>query len=86
MQLEGGSRGPVPFPHHIHQNRLSDCQVCHSVFPQEALSIETLKTKGQLKPKEVMNKQCVKCHRAEKKAGNKSGPTTCTKCHIRKKQ
>jgi len=83
IQIDGGSRGEVPFPHHAHQERLGDCNVCHAVFPQEPQSLNKLKAAGQLKPKEVMNKQCVKCHRAEKKAGNKSGPTTCSQCHIR---
>lgn len=83
MQLDGGTRGVVPFPHQAHQNRLNDCNTCHSVFPQEPQALIKQKQAGHLKPKEVMNKQCVKCHRAEKKAGNPSGPTTCSKCHIR---
>jgi Class III cytochrome C family len=83
IQIEGGTRGSVPFPHRIHQDMLGDCKICHAVFPQEAQSLTRLKNEGQLKPKEVMNKQCVKCHRTEKKAGNKTGPTTCSKCHVR---
>ncbi len=83
IQIDGGTRGIVPFPHQAHQNRLSDCNTCHAVFPQEPQSLIKLKQAGQLKPKEVMNKQCVKCHRSEKKAGNPSGPTTCSKCHVR---
>ena len=83
IQIEGGTRGAVPFPHRAHQDRLGDCKVCHAVFPQEKQSMARLKKEGQMKPKEVMNKLCVKCHKAEKKAGNKTGPTTCSKCHIR---
>jgi len=79
--IYGGSRGDVPFPHHAHQNRLKDCNTCHSVFPQEVASIKKLKETGKLKPKQVMNKQCVKCHKDQKKAGNPTGPTTCSKCH-----
>lgn len=83
IQIDGGNRGVVPFPHQAHQDRISDCNTCHAVFPQEPQSLNKLKQAGQLKPKQVMNKQCVKCHRAEKKAGNPSGPTTCSTCHIR---
>ena len=41
------------------------------------------KTKKKLEKKHVMNKLCIKCHKAEKKAGKPYGPTTCSKCHIR---
>jgi hypothetical protein len=42
-----------------------------------------LKAEGTLKKKYVMNKLCTKCHKEKKNAGQKSGPTTCTKCHIK---
>ena len=83
MTLEGGSRGRVPFPHLRHQTGLRDCQVCHALFPQERLSIERLKSEGQLVKKQVMNTLCIKCHRAEASAGNPSGPKTCAQCHVR---
>ena len=73
---------------HVSENRdasyekcLTDCNVCHEVFPQEKGVIEKLKAEKQLKKKQVMNAQCIKCHRAKKKAGEKTGPTTCSKCH-----
>jgi hypothetical protein len=81
--LFGGESGNVSFPHHQHQTRLGDCNLCHSVFPQKKSAIEEMKAKGGLKKKEVMNKLCIKCHNAEKKAGNKAGPTTCTTCHVK---
>lgn len=83
MDLFGGTRGKVPFPHHQHQKSLKDCNTCHSVFPQKPGSIEDMKKNGALKKKYVMNVLCTKCHKAEKKAGNPSGPTTCSKCHMR---
>jgi hypothetical protein len=86
MELYGGKRGEVPFPHRQHQENLGDCQICHSVFPQETGSIEKLKAEGKLKKKYVMNKLCTKCHREKKRAGQQSGPTTCTKCHIKQKK
>lgn len=83
IEIYAGSKGDVPFPHRVHQERLKDCNVCHAVFPQEAESIKKLKDAGTLKKKDVMNKQCIKCHKDEKKAGNPSGPTTCSKCHVK---
>jgi hypothetical protein len=83
IELYGGTRGNVPFPHRRHQEKLGDCQICHSVFPQQAGIIETLKADGKLKQKYVMNKLCTKCHRKKKRAGQAAGPTTCTKCHIK---
>lgn len=84
MTLEGGKRGDVPFPHHKHQEMLKDCQICHVLFPQKAGSIEALKAEGKLKKKQVMNKQCTKCHRTKRKAGEKTGPVACKTCHIKK--
>ena len=83
IKLDGGKRGNVSFPHRQHQKNLVDCQICHSIFPQEAGAIKKLKAQGALKKKHVMNKLCTKCHREKKKAGQRSGPTTCTKCHIK---
>jgi hypothetical protein len=83
IKLAGGSRGEVPFPHLDHQNRLEDCKICHSLFPQTKDSVEALKAEGKLKGKQVMNKLCIKCHKAEKRAGKPAGPTTCAKCHVR---
>ena len=83
IDVDGGSRGKVPFPHAQHQDRLTDCNVCHSAFPQETAAISKMKTKGSLKPKQVMNTQCIKCHKAEKKAGKPHGPLTCSECHVR---
>jgi len=83
IQIDAGSKGAVSFQHRKHQDRLGDCNVCHNMFPQEPQSLARLKENGKLKPKAVMKKLCVKCHKAEKKAGNKAGPTTCSKCHIR---
>jgi hypothetical protein len=83
IELNGGQRGNVSFPHRQHQNNLGDCKICHSVFPQKAGIIAELKAEGKLKQKHVMNKLCTKCHKEKKKAGQPSGPTTCSKCHIK---
>lgn len=78
-----GNQGDVKFPHHQHQETLKDCMLCHDLFPQQAGSIQELKQKGVLAQKQVMNKQCLKCHKAKKDAGEKSGPVTCTQCHAK---
>jgi len=83
IELQGGTRGNVPFPHHQHQERLVDCQICHATFEQKAGIIAELKAQGKLKKKHVMNKLCTKCHKETQKTGEKSGPTTCSKCHIK---
>ncbi len=83
IRLDGGSKGKVPFAHRVHQEKLGDCDICHSIFPKEPGSIEDLKKKGDLNKKQVMKKLCIKCHKAERMAGNAHGPTTCSKCHVR---
>ena len=84
LELYGGKTGKVPFPHHDHQKALKDdCQTCHAVFPQKSGAIDELKASGDLAKKHVMNKQCIKCHKAKKKSGEKGGPTSCKKCHLK---
>ena len=85
IEIDGGTGGKVSFPHHQHQENLADCTICHSVFPQKPGSIEELKAQGKLEKKHVMNKLCTKCHKEMKKAGRKTGPLTCSKCHIKEK-
>ncbi|HAO21040.1 MAG TPA: cytochrome C [Desulfobacteraceae bacterium] len=74
-------KGDVKLPHKLHQDVLKDCAVCHDVFPKKAGSINEMKAAGKLEKKQVMNKQCIKCHNDKKNAGVKSGPTGCTACH-----
>jgi hypothetical protein len=83
LEMPGGVRGNVPFPHHRHQDVLGNCDVCHILFPQVRGSIEKLKAEGKLNPKQVMNTQCTKCHRERRKAGKNSGPISCSACHLK---
>ena len=81
IQLFGGKKGNIPFPHHKHQESLKDCNICHADFPQKAGSIEKLKAEGKLEKKQIMNKHCTACHKKMKREEKKTGPTTCSKCH-----
>lgn len=80
MVINGGKSGNVPFPHGLHQEKLPECNACHDLFPQKAGIIDELKAKGEMKSKTVMN-NCQKCHRKTKRAGLKTGPVSCKKCH-----
>jgi c(7)-type cytochrome triheme protein len=86
IKIPAGKRGPVLFPHRRHQEKLGDCDICHSVFPQKAGIIKELKAQRKLKKKQVMNKLCTRCHKEKKREGIKAGPTTCAKCHIKEKK
>jgi hypothetical protein len=83
IKLAGGTQGVVPFPHHRHQNALGDCLVCHNAFAQAKGSIAQAQAEGRLVKKQVMNAQCIQCHRDLKQAGKNAGPTICVKCHIK---
>ncbi len=79
--LSGGKRGPVFFPHQEHQKHIEDCMVCHDLFPKQQGALTAEIAAGNLAPRQVMNKKCINCHRALKKAGQPFGPTSCSKCH-----
>ena len=82
--IDGGSNGPVFFPHRQHQDsELITCQACHGLFPQEADSINRLISDGALKSLQVMNSQCISCHRQTSAAGRPSGPRSCSTCHAK---
>lgn len=83
ITLDGGSKGNIEFPHHRHHNVISDCMTCHKRFEQKPGSIAEAKQTGKYKKMQVMNKLCIACHRTEKKAGNKSGPISCSGCHVK---
>ena len=79
--ISGGKARDVHFPHHRHQNVLGDCNICHDLFPQKLGSIEELKRQGRLKRKQVMREHCIDCHKKMKAAGQRTGPTSCARCH-----
>ena len=78
--VNGGPKGDIAFPHAKHQDTLKDCSLCHAQFGQEPGVIVRLKAAGSLEPKAVM-KACIACHKKGMEAGQKTGPTSCVKCH-----
>jgi hypothetical protein len=82
MMIDSGSKGSVFFPHRRHQEADAiTCLACHELFPQEPGSISRLIVEGDLKSRQVMNSQCISCHRKTRAAGNPSGPRSCSACH-----
>ncbi|MCK5542082.1 MAG: cytochrome c3 family protein [Desulfobacterales bacterium] len=82
INFDGGNKGAIDFPHHLHQVAIGDCNACHSSFPKVEGAIKDLKEQKKLKKKQVMNETCIQCHKAKKKAGEKTGPTKCSACHV----
>jgi hypothetical protein len=83
ITLDGGGKGEIKFPHHLHQNAITDCNACHYLFPQKPEAIKAFKQEQKLKRMQVMNKLCIKCHKEKKNAGEKTGPVKCSQCHIK---
>jgi len=81
LTLNGGYQGPVLFKHQLHQSIVEECAVCHKDFEKKPGALDEAKKTGALKAKQVMYKTCIACHRAKKKAGEKSGPISCSACH-----
>ncbi len=79
--INGANMGDIAFPHLQHQTALTDCKLCHELFAQEPGIIVKMKAEKKLEAKQVMNTQCIKCHKEKKDAGVKSGPTSCSVCH-----
>jgi hypothetical protein len=83
FSMDGGKRGTVEFPHHMHQDALADCGACHDLFPKSPGAIQEMKSSGSLKKKQVMNSKCISCHKRLKKEKEASGPVKCGQCHTR---
>lgn len=80
ITIDAASKGKVAFPHRRHQESLGDCNLCHTLFPQEPNIIRKKITEGSLKKKDVMD-HCRDCHKKKSTVGEKAGPTSCAKCH-----
>ncbi len=83
INIYGGKTGNIDFPHKVHQDTLKDCSICHKLFKKETDALKKMKEANEMKKKAIMNKLCIKCHRARKNQGLETGPTSCKKCHIK---
>lgn len=81
FKIDGGNKGDVSFPHHLHQDIIGDCNVCHSIFPKSKGAIKDHIAKKILKKKQVMKESCLKCHKEKRNAGEAHGPIKCAACH-----
>ncbi|MDQ7032172.1 MAG: cytochrome c3 family protein [Desulfonauticus sp.] len=84
-------KGPAKFSHEDHKD--IDCKVCHHTWDGKS-KIKKCSDAGCHDNKKSFFKafhdrkskrSCVGCHKADKKAGKKTGPTSCNKCHSKKK-
>ncbi|MBF0204976.1 MAG: cytochrome c3 family protein, partial [Desulfamplus sp.] len=73
LKIDATSKGEVTFPHKQHQDQLKDCKLCHDTFPQKPGIIKEMKSKKELKGKQVMNQVCIKCHKDYKADGKEYG-------------
>lgn len=80
IELSGGAKGDITFPHEIHQKALTDCQICHSIYPQKIKGISASIKSGKMEKKQAMG-ECIKCHRTNIAENKKTGPVSCGECH-----
>lgn len=64
-------KGTVTFNHAEHGEKM-ECSVCHTGEEPAKIAISN---------KKEGHDQCLTCHKAEKKKGNKAAPTSCSQCH-----
>lgn len=81
-------RPPVEFNHDKHTAALPEegCKACHLLGPQGKV-LPRLWEEDGADPKtqqERFHKLCLRCHTTRQKSAQKSGPTTCGECHVRR--
>ncbi|MEA2109517.1 MAG: cytochrome c3 family protein [Pseudomonadota bacterium] len=87
FKAEKMKKPPVPFSHTKHAK--VECSKCHHTWKGEGTPKgcgECHKDKKEGKKlglKNAAHKTCRGCHRKLKKAGEKYGPTRCSKCHLK---
>ena len=90
-------KSPVTFSHKKHKG--FECTRCHHEMKdgknvwkkgqevKKCGACHKLKKEGKVKKLEkAFHDQCQQCHKKLKKAKKKTGPTSCTKCHPKKKK
>jgi len=85
IKAEKMKKPPVTFEHAKHAK--FECSKCHHKWDGKdkpkgcAICHKDKKDGKKLSIKNAAHKTCRGCHRAMKKAGDKTGPTKCTACH-----
>jgi len=93
------AKKPATFPHALHQEKMP-CATCHhgknkdgkqrpladNEKKQKCVSChnKSMENKKLNSLKKAGHARCKSCHKAMKKARQKTGPTKCTGCHIKK--
>jgi hypothetical protein len=92
-------RPPVLFPHHRHMEGDLSCKECHHRYEQgknvlDEGELEAGKPrircqechgpKARLDLQTAFHKQCLDCHRTNRKEGKKTGPIFCGACHVKR--
>ncbi|MCD6429731.1 MAG: cytochrome c3 family protein [Deltaproteobacteria bacterium] len=87
-KADGKHKKPaVVYNHEKHSAATPDCKTCHHTWdgkdaPKKCSECHTAKKDGKkLSSKDALHKNCKGCHKTMKKAGKKTGPTSCKKCH-----
>jgi len=88
------SYGKVTFTHKKHADALkNDCLKCHHTWKkgdtsgQGCKDCHKAKAEGKASSsKDAFHKSCKGCHDEAKKANKPTGPTACTKCHVKAKK
>ena len=77
----------VTFNHKAHADQFG-CKECHhkwkggNAVPRKCSECHKAKKEGKIpSAKHAYHKRCKGCHKKMKKAGKKTGPTSCRKCH-----
>ncbi len=82
-------KAPVNYNHAKHSAVAPDCKSCHHTWkgdgaPEKCSECHTAKKDGKkLAIKAALHKTCKDCHKDMKKAGKKTGPTSCKGCHVK---
>lgn len=92
-------RAPVSFPHNRHMEGGLSCKECHHRYDQGKNVLDETEleegapgircqechgSKVRLDLKTAFHRQCLDCHRTNKKEGKKTGPLFCGECHVKK--
>ncbi len=84
-------KGPVEFNHWQHQKiKGVTCKTCHhkekeGETPKACFQCHQCKPGNAPKAMMAFHKTCKGCHAKMKREGKATGPTSCNKCHAKKK-